>query len=340
MNHSIVDEWGELGLVSLFRSRFLFPSLLVHAAFFFLAFRFATLSITKPPEPPISVQLLETRHGGSADKSIGAGNGPGGPRTLPKLGSPTPPAQRTGKLDTGSVETSVPSKTVDAAPTPNPVALPGPKVIAAETHHESVNAKETSPDSLARLPTKASASSLPGSAATDLDLNQKSLAALKGVGDGPGITALKEGAQVPGALKGTGTNTGPYGVPGGSKSGTGLAGAGTGVGTGGGSNTGLKGASNSDYNNYLQQLEKRVHSVWKYPDSVSGVQKVAVRFTLDRAGKLVQAEVLDSSDARINSSAVEAMKRASPFPPIPESLKDLANEPLIIRFTVSIRVRG
>jgi hypothetical protein len=34
------------------------------------------------------------------------------------------------------------------------------------------------------------------------------------------------------------------------------------------------------------------------------------------------------------------MKRASPFPPIPESLKDLANEPLIIRFTVSIRVRG
>ena len=73
---------------------------------------------------------------------------------------------------------------------------------------------------------------------------------------------------------------------------------------------------------------------------VAGIQKVAVRFTLDRGGKLIQAEVVDSSDSRLNASAVEAMKRASPFPPIPENLKELANEPLIIRFTVSIRVRG
>jgi hypothetical protein len=34
------------------------------------------------------------------------------------------------------------------------------------------------------------------------------------------------------------------------------------------------------------------------------------------------------------------MKRASPFPVIPESLKDLVNEPLIIRFEVAIRVRS
>ena len=83
-----------------------------------------------------------------------------------------------------------------------------------------------------------------------------------------------------------------------------------------------------------------MESVWKYPDDVTGVQKVAVRFSLDRAGKLTLAEVLDSSDSRLNTSAVEAIKRASPFPPIPESLKDLANEPMIIRFEVAIRVRG
>jgi len=117
-------------------------------------------------------------------------------------------------------------------------------------------------------------------------------------------------------------------------------GGGTGTGSGGGSSTGLKGIPNADYSQYLKQLEKRVHSVWKFPDEVSGVQKVAVRFTLDRAGKLIQADVLESSDARLNASAVEAMRRASPFPPIPESLKDLANEPMIIRFTVSIRVRS
>ncbi|HET9549849.1 MAG TPA: energy transducer TonB, partial [Candidatus Binatia bacterium] len=106
------------------------------------------------------------------------------------------------------------------------------------------------------------------------------------------------------------------------------------------STTGLKGLSSADYNQYLSQLKKRVESVWKYPDGVSGVQKVALLFTLDKAGRLVRSEVLDSTDARLNASAVEAMKRAAPFPPIPESLKDLANTPLRMQFTVTIGVRG
>jgi TonB family protein len=151
---------------------------------------------------------------------------------------------------------------------------------------------------------------------------------------------LQEGAQIPGALKGTGSGIAPYGVQGGTKNGTGLAGGGTGTGTGGGSNTGLKGIPAADFNQYLNQLKKRVESVWKYPEGVSGKQRVAVVFTLDRAGKLVQADVLESSDSRLNASAVEAMRRASPFPPIPESLKELANEPLRMQFTVLIGVRG
>ena len=331
---------GDTGLSSVFRSPFLIPSLMLHAMLVFFALRAATLSIAKPEtNAPISVQLLEVREGGSDNKSIGPGKGPAGPRTAPKLGLPVPPAQRTGKLDNGSTETSIPSNQTEAAPLSKP-ALPGPKVLATDTRYEAVNVKEASPDSLVRLPTKDSMNPLAASAAADVEINQKSVAALKGVGEGPGIKALKEGNQIPGALKGTGSGTGPYGAQGGSKSGTGTTGGGTGVGTGGGSSTGLKGIANLDYNQYLQQLEKRVRSVWKYPDDVSGIQKVAIRFALDRAGKLMQADVLDSSDSRLNASAVEAMKRASPFPPIPESLKDLANEPLIIRFTVSIRVRG
>jgi TonB family protein len=261
---------------------------------------------------------------------------------MPKLGVPVPPKERTGKLDSGSLETSVPSTSnVEPAPMPKPVTLPGPKVLASETRRDSVNPKETSPDSLVRLPTKEAApTALPGSATTDLEMNQKTLGAIRGTADAPGIKALKEGAQIPGALKGTGSGVGPYGVPGGSKSGVGLAGGGTGTGSGGGSNTGLKGIPAADFNHYLEQLKKRVESVWKYPDGVSGKQKVAVVFTLDRAGKLMQADVLESSDSRLNASAVDAMKRASPFPPIPESLKELANEPLRMQFTVIIGVRG
>jgi TonB family protein len=102
----------------------------------------------------------------------------------------------------------------------------------------------------------------------------------------------------------------------------------------------LKGKYSTDFGQYLKSLEKRVYAVWKYPEGASGLQKVSVRCVLDRAGKLAQAEVVESTDPAINASALEAMKKASPFPPIPENLKDLAGEPLIIRFTVAIRVRG
>jgi TonB family protein len=337
----ITADWEESGVLSLFRSPFLIPSVVFHSIVALLVFRAAMLPIVKPEQTPISVQLLEPREGTSPNKSIGRGSGPGGPRTTPKLGTAKPPVQQTGKVDQGSIETSVPSNTpTEAAPPPKPAPLPAPKILASDSRAESVNTKETSPDSLVRLPTKESPTNLPGNA-TDVDPHQQqSLAALKGAGEGPGIKALKEGMQIPGALKGTGTGLGPYGVPGGSASGTGLTGGGTGSGTGGGSTTGLKGLSSADYNQYLSQLKKRVESVWKYPDGVNGVQKVAILFMLDKAGRLVRSEVLESTDARLNASAVEAMKRASPFPPIPETLKDLANTPLRMQFTVTIGVRG
>lgn len=337
MNSALVD-WGESKILSVF----LIPSLLIHGLLFLIALWAAALSFTKPEiDAPISVQLMEVRSGGSETMSIGPGKGPGGPRTPPRLGLPVPPVQQTGRLESGSTEsvTASPSP-VETAPLPKPVALPGPKLLATDSRQQAVNASETSPDSLVRLPTREGPSNLPGSAAADLESHQRSLAALKGAGEGPGIKALKEGAQIPGALKGSGMGTGPYGVPGGSRTGTGLTGGGTGTGSGGGSTTGLKGTSNADFNNYLNQLKKRVESVWKYPENVTGVQKVAIRFALDRAGRLTLSEVLDSSDSRLNSSALEAMRRAAPFPAIPESLKDLANEPMIIRFEVAIRVRG
>jgi TonB family protein len=327
------DSWGDLGLHSVFKSPFLAPSLVLHLMALYLALGVGNFPAKESPAIPI--QLLEMREGSSPDKSVGPSRGPGGPRTSPKLGNPAPPQQRTGKLDTGSLEATTPSQ--EPAPAPQPPALPGPKVLAGGAPPSPVS-KETSSDSLVQLPTKESPANLPSTGNTEA--NQKSLTALRGGGDAAGIKALKEGPQLPGALKGTGTAPGPYGVPGGSSSGTGTTGGGTGVGSGGGSYAGLKGASNADFNQYLKLIEKRVNSVWRYPDDVSGVQKVTVRFILDRAGKLTQADVLESSDSRLNSSALEAMKKASPFPPMPEGLKELAGEPLIIRFTVSIRVRG
>jgi TonB family protein len=342
MSYASVSHWEDSEFLSLFRSRFLLPSLLFHGLVGLLAWQAASLVVPKSPnDAPISVQLLEVRSGSSINKSIGPAEGPGGPKTMPKLGLPVPPRQQTGKIDSGSVESTAPSAAkIEAPAEPKPIPLPGPKVLATDMRHDAVNVKETSTDSLVRLPTKETATNLPGSSATDQEINQRSLAALKGSGEGPAIKALKEGAQIPGALKSSGTGAAPYGVPGGSKNGTGIAGGGTGIGVGGGSATGLKGIPAAEFNNYFNQLKKRVESVWKFPDGVSGVQRVAVVFTLDRSGRLIKAEVLESSDGRLNTGAVEAMKKASPFPPIPDSLKEIANEPLRMQFTVTIGLRG
>ena len=207
MNNSASPWEDSVGL--LLRSPFLIPSLLLHAMLFVLVFRAATLSGAKPQlNPPISVQLMEVTAGGSDNKSIGSGKGAGGPRTLPKLGAPVVPAQRTGKLDSGSLETLTSNNTDEATPPPQPVPLPGPKVLASDSARETVNLKETSPDSLVRLPTKEAATNLPGATAVDPEASQRSLAALKSTDTGPGMRALKEGAQIPGALKGGGTGRG------------------------------------------------------------------------------------------------------------------------------------
>jgi hypothetical protein len=160
MNRS-ASAWEE-SVLSLFRSAFLLPSLLVHGMLLVLALRTATLSLAKPElNPPISVQLMEINDGRSTDKSIGPGKGPGGPRALPKLGSPVAPAQPTGKLESGSLESSSPSNAVETIAPPKPMALPGPKILSNDLSRESVSLKETSPDSLVRLPTKEATTNLP-----------------------------------------------------------------------------------------------------------------------------------------------------------------------------------
>lgn len=329
------ESWADLGLYSLLKSPFLFPSLAFHLMLFYL-FSAALLSV-KPDEANISIpiRLVELGSGQSRDKSIGPARGPGGPRALPKLGSPVPPRQSSGRVDAGAPEDTPASKEPAPAPEVSP-ALPRPKVLAEVPR--AFGSKESSPESLVRLPTRASATS--AAPTLTAEPSQKSSGASKATGAGEGIRALQEGFQLPGALKGTGANSAPYGVPGGIREGKGISGGGTGTGTGGGSSSGLRGTWSEDYNLYLKQIEKRVKSVWKYPEEVAGVQKVSVRFTLDKAGKLTRAEIMDSTDSRINGSALEAMKKASPFPPIPENLRELAGEPLIIRIIVTIRVRG
>ena len=100
------------------------------------------------------------------------------------------------------------------------------------------------------------------------------------------------------------------------------------------------GRSNPDFDAYIRMIEQRVKSMWRYPESVTGSQLVYLSFVLDHTGKLLRVEVVDSTDARLNSSAIEAMKRASPFPSMPDSIKELAGIELFVKFPVTIGVKG
>lgn len=333
MANEMARSWGELALHSLLKNPFLLPSLALHLGLFYLL---GTVALSVNPDAgtlSIPIKLIELGEGRSKNNSIGLDRGPGGPRSLPKLGSAEIPRQTSGRIDAGLLENTTPSK--DFAPAAENVSpLPQPKLLADAGRARPFAVRESSPDSLVQLPTKDTASNV--APAVNSDPNLKSLAVIRGKGDGEGIRALSEGIQVPGALKGGGSGTGPYGVPGGSRVGTGTRGGGTGVGTGGG---GYSGLSSPDFAPYLEMIKKRVQSVWKYPEGIPGRHLVYISFVLDRGGNLVRVKVLESTDTRLDRSATDAMKRASPFPPIPESLKEIAGDEIGIRFNIDFGVK-
>ena len=53
----------------------------------------------------------------------------GGPKTMPKLGLPIPPRQQTGKIDSGSVDSTVPSAKASTAGFMRPIDALAPIII-------------------------------------------------------------------------------------------------------------------------------------------------------------------------------------------------------------------
>jgi len=56
------------------------------------------------------------------------------------------------------------------------------------------------------------------------------------------------------------------------------------------------------------------------PDGSPLIGTAVVAFTIDAAGKVIDAKVEDSSDAQVAQAALDLIRRASPFPPIPLDL--------------------
>jgi protein TonB len=139
-------------------------------------------------------------------------------------------------------------------------------------------------------------------------------------------------SAVPAAVAAAGGADGPratVALPPGLARGGGSGGSGTG--------TGLD-PGDPDFSEYFRLIEQRVRAAWKFPESLGGTtQTVKIGFALAPEGSLRDARVVSSSSTTLNDSALAAMRRAAPFPPLPSKFRGLAGQPLVMSFTVTIR---
>jgi hypothetical protein len=105
--------------------------------------------------------------------------------------------------------------------------------------------------------------------------------------------------------------------------------------TSGGGGTGEGGVSWGDcqarpeVQAYLSGVKTRMYARWVLPPNVPSNQEVQIRFQLDAAGSAQQVTLVPGGDGRLGTSAVDAMRSASPFPPMADRVRCLAGNPII-----------
>jgi hypothetical protein len=82
---------------------------------------------------------------------------------------------------------------------------------------------------------------------------------------------------------------------------------------------------------YLGVLYQRIYSRWTLPYGIEN-KRVTLRFEIDVAGSASRIQLVKGDNA-IGASAVDAMRASSPFPPIPDRARCLANKHITATFT-------
>jgi len=59
--------------------------------------------------------------------------------------------------------------------------------------------------------------------------------------------------------------------------------------------------------------KKRIKFAWEYPEGISGLHEVNLIFVLDREGRLIRVQDVESTNSKLESNLILAVKKAS-FP--------------------------
>jgi hypothetical protein len=84
---------------------------------------------------------------------------------------------------------------------------------------------------------------------------------------------------------------------------------------------------------YMDQVYSRVYTRWTLPHGIADV-RVTLRFAIDVAGSASSIQLIRGDNA-LGASAIDAMRTASPFPPMPDRARCLARRNLLATFTSS-----
>lgn len=84
---------------------------------------------------------------------------------------------------------------------------------------------------------------------------------------------------------------------------------------------------------YLGNVEQRTLDRWNLPPGVEADQRVTLRFELDVAGSATTVSLVRASNNALGASAIDALRAAAPFPPMPEEARCLARIPITATFS-------
>jgi TonB family protein len=84
---------------------------------------------------------------------------------------------------------------------------------------------------------------------------------------------------------------------------------------------------------YLGHVKDRTMERWVLPPGVKAGERVTLRFHIDVAGSASRVSLVDASDNALGASAVDALRAAAPFPPMPEDVRCLSQVPIVGTFT-------
>ncbi len=97
--------------------------------------------------------------------------------------------------------------------------------------------------------------------------------------------------------------------------------------------TGADCAKRPEVQAYLELLYQRIYTRWSLPYGIEN-KRVTLRFEIDVAGSTSSIQFVKGDNA-IGASAIDAMRAASPFPPMPDRVRCLANRNVTATFTSS-----